>query len=214
MDKSNDPPDLSIYQSLLSYFSAEVHTAKGLILPQHDPNRTYLWTHTPSNLFQNIQLSPLPPHLLNSRWPSATSSTTKLGQSVASFHHMHGTQTQPHLTMLTISLFAFCPLTEARSIQHFLPSPATLQHTLLIQSPHTFLHANLSFTLTRHAPHIINTSLLTGTFPTAIKQAWVTPLLEKPTLNTSLTDSYRHVSLLPMLDQLFFNQLSSFLSKA
>ncbi len=28
MDKSNDPPDLSIYQSLLSSFSAEVHTAK------------------------------------------------------------------------------------------------------------------------------------------------------------------------------------------
>jgi len=42
--------------------------------------------------------------------------------------------------------------------------------------------------------HIINTSLLTGTFPNAFKQAWVTPLLKKTTLNTSLTDSYRPVS--------------------
>ncbi len=40
----------------------------------------------------------------------------------------------------------------------------------------------------------INTSLLTDTFPTAFKQARVTPLLKKPTLNTSLTDSYRPVS--------------------
>ncbi len=42
--------------------------------------------------------------------------------------------------------------------------------------------------------HIINTSLLTGTFPNAFKQARVTPLLKKTTLNTSLTDSYRPVS--------------------
>ncbi len=65
--------------------------------------------------------------------------------------------------------------------------------------------------------HIINTSLLTGIFPTAFKQARVTPLLKKPTLNPSLTDSYRPVSLLPFiaktLERVVFNQLSSFLSK-
>ncbi len=61
--------------------------------------------------------------------------------------------------------------------------------------------------------HIINTSLLTGTFLTAFKQARVSPLLPY----TSLTDSYRHFSLIPFiakpLERVVFNQLSSFLSK-
>ncbi len=47
-------------------------------------------------------------------------------------------------------------------------------------------------------------------FPTAFKQAGsVTPLLTKPTLNTSLSDSYRPVSLLPFiaktLERVVFN---------
>ncbi len=57
----------------------------------------------------------------------------------------------------------------------------------------------------------------TGTFPTAFKEARVTPLLKKPTLNNSLTDSYRPVSLLPFIAKTFervvLNQLSSFLLK-
>ncbi len=65
--------------------------------------------------------------------------------------------------------------------------------------------------------HIINTSLRTGIFPTAFKQARVTPLLKKPTLNTSLLENYRPVSLLPFvaktLERVVFNQLSLFLSQ-
>ncbi len=65
--------------------------------------------------------------------------------------------------------------------------------------------------------HIINTSLLTGIFPTAFKQARVTPLLKKPTLNTSLLENYRPVSLLPFiaktLERVVFNQVSLFLSQ-
>ncbi len=82
-------------------------------------------------------------------------------------------------------------------------------------------HAELTSLLTKRSSNQSalsnNTSLLTDTFPTAFKQARVTPLLKKPTLNTSLTDSYRPVSLLPFiaktLEQVVFNQLSSFLSK-
>ncbi len=63
----------------------------------------------------------------------------------------------------------------------------------------------------------INTSLLTGIFPTAFKQSRVTPLLKKPTLNTSLIENYRPVSLLPFiektLEQVVFNQVSLFLSQ-
>ncbi len=70
----------------------------------------------------------------------------------------------------------------------------------------------ISPTLLPALTHIINTSLLTGIFPTAFKQARVTPLLKKPTLNTSLIENYRPVSLLPFivktLERVIFNQLS------
>ncbi len=65
--------------------------------------------------------------------------------------------------------------------------------------------------------HIINTSLHTGTFPTAFKQARVSPLLKKPALNPALLENYRPVSLLPFiaksLERVVFNQLSLFLAQ-
>ncbi len=74
------------------------------------------------------------------------------------------------------------------------PSPSNLFHTLT--STHT------------HYQRI---------FPTAFKQARVTPLLKKPTLNTSLLENYRPVSLLPFiaktLERVVFNQVSLFLSQ-
>ncbi len=99
-------------------------------------------------------------------------------------------------------------------------SPAILQHVLLIQSPHTFSKQSLPHSY-QHSTHIINTSLLRGIFPTAFKvqgffissfkQARVTPLLKKPTLNTSLLENYRPVSLLPFiaktLERVVFNQV-------
>ncbi|KAK2899414.1 hypothetical protein Q8A73_012543 [Channa argus] len=64
---------------------------------------------------------------------------------------------------------------------------------------------------------VINTSLKTGTFPTSFKQALITPLLKKPSLDPSVVENYRPVSLLPFLaktmEQAVFNQLSDFLSK-
>ncbi|KAK2917266.1 hypothetical protein Q8A73_004012 [Channa argus] len=64
---------------------------------------------------------------------------------------------------------------------------------------------------------VINTSLKTGTFPTSFKQALITPLLKKPSLDPSVVENYRPVSLLPFLaktmERAAFNQLSDFLSK-
>ncbi|KAK9951779.1 hypothetical protein ABG768_028212, partial [Culter alburnus] len=80
----------------------------------------------------------------------------------------------------------------------------------------THLLQAIAPTLLPALTHIINTSLQTATFPNTFKQARVTPLLKKPTLNTSLVDSYRPVSLLPFiaktLERVVFNQVSSFLS--
>ncbi len=54
-------------------------------------------------------------------------------------------------------------------------------------------------------------------FPTAFKQPRVTPQLKEPTLNTSLIEKYRPVSLLPFiaktLKRVVFNQVSLFLSQ-
>ncbi len=64
---------------------------------------------------------------------------------------------------------------------------------------------------------VINTSILTGIFPTAFKQARVTPLLKKPTSNTSLIEKHRPVSFIPFiaktLERVVFNQVSLFLSQ-
>ncbi len=63
--------------------------------------------------------------------------------------------------------------------------------------------------------HIINTSLHTGVFPSAFRQARITPLLKKPTLNPSLLENYRPVSLLPFIakTRAVFNQVSAFLTE-
>ncbi len=88
--------------------------------------------------------------------------------------------------------------------------------TVLDPIPSHLLRA-ISPTLLPALTHIINTSLLTGIFPTAFKQARVTPLLKKTTLNTSLIENYRPVSLLPFiaktLERVVFNQVSLFLSQ-
>ncbi len=65
--------------------------------------------------------------------------------------------------------------------------------------------------------HIVNTSLHTGIFPSAFKQARITQLLKKPTLNPTLLGNYRPVSLLPFiaktLERVVFNQVTAFLTQ-
>ncbi len=65
--------------------------------------------------------------------------------------------------------------------------------------------------------HIVNTSLHIGVFPSAFKQARITPLLKKPTLNPTLLGNYRLVSLLPFisktLERVVFNQVTAFLTQ-
>ncbi len=65
--------------------------------------------------------------------------------------------------------------------------------------------------------HIVNTSLPTGIFPSAFKQARITPLLKKPSLNPTLLGNYRPVSLLTfiakILERVVFNQVTAFLTQ-
>ncbi len=144
---------------------------------------------------------------------STHSSQTKLEQSVVS-SLLHTQELKPTTSTATTPLFSFCPLTEAEVSKLILSSHPT---TCPLDPIPSHLLQAISPTLLPALAHIINTSLLTGTLSTAFKQAWVTPLLKKPTLHTSLIDSYRSVYLLPViaktLGRVVFNQVSLFLSQ-
>lgn len=49
---------------------------------------------------------------------------------------------------------------------------------------------------------IVNTSLLTGHFPTTLKHATVTALLKKTNLDRTIIDNYRPISNLPFLGKI------------
>ncbi len=121
---------------------------------------------------------------------------------------------QPTRSTAQTPIFSFCPLNEAEVSKLLLSSHPT---TCPLDPIPSHLLQAISPALLPAFTHIINTSLLTGIFPTAFKQAWVTPLLKKPTLNTSLLENYRPVSLLPFiaktLERVVFNQVSLFLSQ-
>ncbi len=121
---------------------------------------------------------------------------------------------QPTRSTAQTPIFSFCPLTEAEVSKLLLSSHPT---TYPLDPIPSHLFQAISSTLLPALTHIINTSLLTGIFPTAFNQARVTPLLKKPTLNTSLLENYRPVSLLPFiaktLERVVFNQVSLFLSQ-
>ncbi len=152
--KSNDPSDLTRYQSLLSSFSTEVHTAKS----SHFHNKI---NSAPDmrDLFRtfNSLLCPPPP-------PPTTSITaddlplfspTKLEQSVTSSQlHTHRTSNQPHpLLKLPSSPSVPSPRWKYPNFS----SPAILQHVLLTQSPLTFSKQSLPHSY-RHS-HTLSTHL-------------------------------------------------------
>ncbi len=139
---------------------------------------------------------------------------TKLKQSVVSFHlHSHRTPNQLD-PLLKLPTSPSVPSLRAEVSKLLLSSHPT---TCPLDPIPSHLLQAISPTLLPALTHIINTSLLTGIFPTAFKQARVTPLLKKPTLNTSLLENYRPVSLLPFiaktLERVVFNQVSLFLSQ-
>ncbi len=152
--KSNDPSDLSRYQSLLSSFSTEVHTAKS----SHFHNKI---NSAPDmrNLFRtfNSLLCPPPPPPTTSITADdfATFSQTKLEQSVTSSHlHTHRTSNQPH-PLLKLPFSPSVP-SLSRKYPNF-SSPAILQHVLLTQSPLTFSKQSLPHSY-RHS-HTLSTHL-------------------------------------------------------
>ncbi len=63
---------------------------------------------------------------------------------------------------------------------------------------------------------LFNKCLCTGSVPVAFKVATVTPILKKPSLDSSVLNNFRPISVLPfiskVLEKIVFDQLQSFLS--
>ncbi len=118
------------------------------------------------------------------------------------------------ITTNTLSLTSFSPLSEMEVSKLTLSNHPS---TCPLDPIPTHLLQALSSSVIPALTHIINTSLHTGTSPTAFKQARVSPLLIKHALNPALLENYRPVSLLPFsaktLERVVFNQLSLFLAQ-
>ncbi len=63
---------------------------------------------------------------------------------------------------------------------------------------------------------VVNTSLLSGTFPNSLKTAVVKPLLKKRNLDNTMLSNYRPISNLPLIgkiiEKVVFNQLNNYLN--
>ncbi len=63
---------------------------------------------------------------------------------------------------------------------------------------------------------VVNTSLLSGTFPNSLKTAVVKPLLKKRNLDNTILSNYRPISNLPfiskIIEKVVFNQLNNYLN--
>ncbi len=138
------------------------------------------------NLFRtfNYLLCPPPPPPTTSITADdfATFFTDKTRTIGNQFSPPHTQDLQPTTSTAQTPIFSFCPLTEAEVSKLLLSSHPT---TCPLDPIPSHLLQAISPTLLPALTHIINTSLRTGIFPTALKQARVTPLLKKPTLNTS-----------------------------
>ncbi len=206
--KSQNPTDLNFYRSLLSDFSANVSTAKRTYY--HDkinnsPNSRMLF-----KTFSSL-LCPPPPS------PSSTLTADHFGtffiNKITNLTAQISTpQSVKHILPANINSFTyFSPLSEAEISKLILSSHPT---TCTLDPIPSHLLQAISPAVVPALTHIVNTSLHTGIVSSAFKQARITPLLKKPTLNPTLLGNYRPVSLLPFiaktLERVVFNQVSAF----
>uniref|UniRef100_A0A8C1JP40 Reverse transcriptase domain-containing protein n=1 Tax=Cyprinus carpio TaxID=7962 RepID=A0A8C1JP40_CYPCA len=206
--KSRNSTDLSVYQSLLSSFSANVFTAKTSYY--HDKINNCCDARTLFKTFSSLLNPPPPP-------PPSTLTADDFAvfftNKTRTISDQSTPQTEDNFTTTNAHSFSsFSPLSETDVSKLILSSHPT---TCPLDPIPTHLLQAISSSVIPSLTHIINSSLHSGTFPSAFKQARVSPLLKKPSLNPALLENYRPVSLLPFiaktLERAVFNQLSMFL---
>ncbi len=156
--------------------------------------------------------SPLPPSSTLTADDFGTFFINKITNLTAQFSTP---QSVKHILPANINSFTyFSPLSEAEVSKLILSSHPT---TCLLDPIPSHLLQAISPAVVAALTHIVNTSLHTGIFPSTFKQARITPLLKKPTLNPTLLGNYRPDSLLPFiaktLERVVFNQVTAFLTQ-
>ncbi len=173
--KSQNPTDFNLYRSLLYDFSANVSTVK----------RTYYHdkiNNSPNSrmLFKTFSclLCPPPPSTADD---FATFFINKITNLTAQFSTP---QYIKHILPANINSFTyFSSLSETEISKLILSSHPT---TCLLDPIPSHLLQAISPAVVPALTHIVNTSLHTGIFPSAFKQARINSLLKKKTLLTQL----------------------------
>ena len=107
----------------------------------------------------------------------------------------------------------FCPITEDDLCKIVRESK---QSTCSLDAIPTYLLKNILGCLAAPLLQIVNTSMLTGIFPSSFKTAMVKPLLKKTNLDQNSLNNYRPISNLPfiskVLEKVVFKQLNQHLA--
>ncbi len=174
--KSQNPTDLNLYRSLLSDFSANVSTAKRTYY--HDKINDSPNSHMVFKTFSSLLCPPPLP-------PSSTLTADDFGtffiNTITNLTAQFSTpQSVKHILPANINSFTyFSALSEAEVFKLILSSHPT---TYLLDPIPSHLLQAISPAVVHVLTHIVNTSLHTGIFPSAFKQAHITPLVRNPLL--------------------------------
>ncbi len=122
--KSNDPSDLSMYQSLLSSFSAELHTAKSSHF--HNKINSALDMCKLFRTFNSLLCPPSPPPTTSITADDFATFFTDKTKTISSQFSLPLTQDlQPSTSTAQTPIFTFCPLTEVEVSKLLLSSHPT-----------------------------------------------------------------------------------------
>ncbi|XP_064180919.1 uncharacterized protein LOC135249320 isoform X2 [Anguilla rostrata] len=194
--KSMAQSDLSAYQSLLAAFSIAVTSAK-----MNYQTKIHKSASNPHQLFSifssHLSTPPPPPQSSLAADDFAVFFDEKIADICSSFM---STATLPHspLSVPSPCFSTFSPLTDSDVSQLLLSHRPT---TCALDPIPSSLLQTITPDILPFVTSLVNSSLSSGCFPSSFKLAHITPLLKKPTLDPSVIQNYRPVSLLPFLSK-------------
>ncbi|KAG5838068.1 hypothetical protein ANANG_G00219870, partial [Anguilla anguilla] len=167
--------------------------------------------HQLFSIFSSLLSTPSPPQSSLAADDFAVFFNEKIADIRSSFM---STTTLPHspISVPSPCFSTFSPLTDSDVSQLLLSHRPT---TCALDPIPSSLLQTITPDILPYVTSLMN-SLSSGCFPSSFKLAHITPLLKKPTLDPSVIQNYRPVSLLPFrsktIERAASNQLSSFLS--
>ncbi len=202
----------SIYKDSLHAFNVELATARQTFF-SNLINSNLNNTHT---LFATVERLTNPP----SQIPSEMQEKILFSEKISNIRKEIGTsscntevtQIQPQSQKeVTMSVFETIDSKILEEIVQHLKSSTCYLDTL----PTSFFKSVLN-SLEVDLLEVVNTSLLSGTFPNSLKTAVVKPLLKKRNLDSTMLSNYRPISNLPfigkIIEKIVFNQLNNYLN--